>query len=541
MRRLAAAPLRVKITVLLVVLLTVGMGVSSLIAATALRGYLLDRVDEQLQAGSRPFSTITTALPPLDPQQPGSPRPPSRFYIGVFYADGTAGPVLGTPDSQTGSTPRVPSPAQLGPLEGAPFTVGSNAGDELWRANVTRLASGDGWVVVAFPIAEIADTVGRLVLLQIIVGTSVVAVAAAIGYAVVRHSLRPLADMSDVAQEIAAGDLSRRVPDARTSSEVTQLAKSFNVMVDRIEESFEAQSASETQARASEEQMRRFVADASHELRTPLTSIRGFAELAGQGATAPETALARIEAESIRMGVLVDDLLLLARLDQHRPLARASVDLVDIVTSAVEGARVHVPDRTIDLVVADEESWPVIEGDAERLRQVVDNLLVNALRHSDSDAEVSVDVRPAGGGVGIAVANTGAGLPPDVADRVFDRFYQADPARTRSAGGAGLGLPIARAIVEAHGGSIELETDVDRGTTFRVLLPAHRRDAARSGADVGGQVLAGERGASSDEVGRRALEDDLPAIVARTGAEVDDPVGVRHDRLVVLDDDDRRA
>jgi two-component system OmpR family sensor kinase len=288
--------------------------------------------------------------------------------------------------------------------------------------------------------------------------------------------------MSDLAHEIAAGDLSLRVPESGTSTEIDQLAGSFNVMVTRIEESFEAQRLSEMQARESEEQareseerMRQFVADASHELRTPLTTIRGFAELAGEGATQPGTALSRIEDEAIRMGVLVNDLLLLARLDQQRPLEVAPVNALDVVTASVAGARVGAPERSIDVIVSEDHGPPIVLADEQRLRQVLDNLLVNALKHSSPASDVSVAVRTVrtgdGDGVEIAVTNSAPGMSAEVAERVFDRFYQSDPARSRVVGGSGLGLSIATAIVEAHGGRISLDTSVEGGTTFTVSLP----------------------------------------------------------------------
>jgi two-component system OmpR family sensor kinase len=259
-------------------------------------------------------------------------------------------------------------------------------------------------------------------------------------------------------------------------------------MLARIERSFRAQQASEEQARASETRMRRFVADASHELRTPLTSIRGFAELYRQGAAGSpeETArlMQRIESEGSRMGVLVEDLLQLARLDQQRPLTITPVDLAEVAGDAVHDARAVQPDRPINLHLDESLSEvPVVLGDEARLRQVVGNLVTNALVHTPRTAPVTVRIsdEPAagdasadgddGGVVVLQVADQGPGMAPEDAARVFERFYRADPSRARTAGGTGLGLAIVSALVAAHGGTVHLDTAPGRGAAFTVRLP----------------------------------------------------------------------
>jgi two-component system OmpR family sensor kinase len=257
-------------------------------------------------------------------------------------------------------------------------------------------------------------------------------------------------------------------------------------MLSRIEYGFRAQQASEEQARASETRMRRFVADASHELRTPLTSIRGFAELYRQGAVGSpeETArlMQRIESEGARMGVLVEDLLQLARLDQQRPLSITPVDLAEVADDAVHDARAVQPDRPIDLHLDEALSEvPVVLGDEARLRQVVGNLVTNALIHTPPATPVTVTVsdEPAagtadgddGGVVVLRVADQGPGMAPEDAARVFERFYRADPSRVRTAGGTGLGLAIVSALVAAHGGTVHLDTAPGRGAAFTVRLP----------------------------------------------------------------------
>jgi two-component system OmpR family sensor kinase len=381
--------------------------------------------------------------------------------------------ILSTPDSNTGVTPIIPTVGELPLLVGEPFTVGSVEGNEQWRMKVTALASGAGWAVTAFPMADVQATVTRLVLLQFLVGLAVVVVAGAIGYVLVRRSLKPLDDMSATATVIAGGDLTRRVSDDASSTEVHELSTSFNSMVTRIEESFAAQQDSESQARASEERMRRFVADAGHELRTPLTSIRGYAELLEQGAADnPDLALVRIQDEAARMGSLVDDLQLLARLDEQRPLNREAIDVRELVSSAVEAAQSARPDRAIEVMV--EGVDPVVSGEARQLRQVLDNLLSNALRYSPDNAVVEVrvsvtDARPRS--VRVDVIDHGIGLSPDDCSRVFERLYRTDEARSRVYGGSGLGLAIVKSIVEAHGGQVFVTSERGRGSDFCFTIP----------------------------------------------------------------------
>jgi two-component system OmpR family sensor kinase len=257
-----------------------------------------------------------------------------------------------------------------------------------------------------------------------------------------------------------------------------RLSRALNAMLEQVERAFGARAASEARARRSEERMRRFIADASHELRTPLTSIRGFAELHRQGAVTDPSEmselLSRIEDEATRMGLLVDDLLQLARLDQERPLTLAPVDLVDVVGSAVAAAQASAPDREIDVEAAGDGDLSV-SGDEPRLRQVVTNLLDNALAYSPASAPVTVRLGSARRDerdlVSIEVVDRGPGLTAEQSERVFERFYRVDAARSRAQGGTGLGLSIVAAITRAHGGTVEVDSTPGHGTTFRVLLP----------------------------------------------------------------------
>jgi signal transduction histidine kinase len=315
--------------------------------------------------------------------------------------------------------------------------------------------------------------------IEIVVGLIVLGVLGVAGYALVRNSLRPLTDVERTAQAIAAGDLSQRVPVGNDRTEVGRLSTALNGMLSRIEHSFRAQQASEEQARGSEERMRRFVADASHELRTPLTSIRGFAELYRQGAVRTDEdtrrLMQRIESEGARMGLLVEDLLQLARLDQQRPLAITPVDLAEIAGDAVHDARAVQPDRPVALHLDESlTDVPVVLGDEGRLRQVVGNLVTNALTHTPPDARVTVSLAEdaeAPGTVSLRVADTGPGMAAADAQRVFERFYRADSSRNRAGGGTGLGLAIVASLVAAHGGTVELMTAPGRGATFTVRLP----------------------------------------------------------------------
>jgi two-component system, OmpR family, sensor kinase len=295
------------------------------------------------------------------------------------------------------------------------------------------------------------------------VAAGVLVAAGGAGWFLVRRGLRPLDTIAETAGAIAAGDLSQRVPDAEESTEVGRLGLALNAMLGQIEGAF-------AERTASEERLRQFVADASHELRTPLTSIRGYSELFHRGAAErPEDlakAMERIEAEASRMGVLVDDLLLLARLDQGAPLVRDRVDLTELASRSVQDARAADPSRPIDL----HGDGPVmVEGDELRLKQVLDNLLANARVHTPPGTPARVTVSSDGQAV-IEVADEGPGVPPEMAVRIFERFFRSDASRSREKGGAGLGLAIASEIARAHGGELAL-LPTERGAAFRLTLP----------------------------------------------------------------------
>jgi signal transduction histidine kinase len=476
--RLSRVPLRITLVALLVVLVALALVATGAGATAMLRGYLVGQQDAELrtvleQAESN--QSIVSACLAEDAQWL-----PSSTYVACLSPDGAV-TVLGSPPERGEDLPDVrdldeKDRGRDGDRRPArPWTVSSEGGGADWRI-VTADLQGGHTLVVGTDLGRDQAAIGQLVALQVVVGLIVLVVLGIAGYLLVRNSLRPLAGVERTARAIAAGDLSQRVPEGDDRTEVGRLSTALNGMLSRIEQAFRSQQASEAQARGSEDRMRRFVADASHELRTPLTSIRGFAELYRQGAVRTEDdvrrLMGRIEAEGARMGMLVEDLLLLARLDQQRPLTIGPVDLAAIAGDAVHDARAVQPARPIALHL--DESLvdvPVVQGDEARLRQVVGNLLTNALTHTPPDARVTVSIGGDAESVTLRVADDGPGMAPEAAARAFERFYRVDTSRTREAGGTGLGLAIVASLVAAHGGSVDLVTTPGEGATFVVRLP----------------------------------------------------------------------
>lgn len=333
-----------------------------------------------------------------------------------------------------------------------------------YRMLVTRDRDGD-YIVTAASLESVEAAVERLIKMLFLVGTIALAAATMGCWWLIRRGLQPVDRMIDTASAIAAGDLSRRVPNFNPHTELGRLGGALNEMLSQVEDAVRVRA-------ASEDRLRRFIADAAHELRTPLTSLRGYAELYRQGAIPNEegvsNAMGRIEAEGGRMARLVDDMLLLARLDQQRGLETKPVDVVSVVREAVDDFRVVAPDRplTTDLVES-----AVVRGDRLRLRQVIDNFLVNARIHTPPGTPVRVAVARKGNQVEIAIADDGPGIPVEDQNRVFERFWRADPARVRSRGGTGLGLAIVASLVQAHGGAVGVSSEPGHGATFTVRLP----------------------------------------------------------------------
>jgi two-component system OmpR family sensor kinase len=443
--------------------------VTAVLGTTLLRSYLLSRSDAQLRA----FATVASRIAARQQLQPsGSARPqtlPAQFVVEVVSADGkismTGGP-LGAADG-----PRL-SAAQLSDT-GTPFTApaaGTSGGS--WRVMVQRLAGG-GHLVTAYGLGDLDSTVTRLEMADALAGGIAVVLLAGVGLPLVRASLAPLRGIESTAAAIAGGDLSRRIDHPAGNTEVGRLAEALDAMLASIEAAYLARANGEARALRSQERMRRFIADASHELRTPLTSVRGLAEYGlQQGEAADREELLRlmglIAREAGRMGRLVDDLLLLARFDAGRALERRPVDLASIAAEAVQQARIVAPGRPVTLKAAE----PVIvDADPERLRQVIDNLIGNAIQHTPPGTPVAVTVTGEHGSGRLTVADRGPGMTQEQASRVFERFYRADGARTRARGGAGLGLAIAASLAAAHGGKLTVDTQPGRGAAFHLHLP----------------------------------------------------------------------
>jgi two-component system OmpR family sensor kinase len=471
-------PLRITLVALLVTLVALALVATGAGATAMLRGYLVSQQDAELRAVLKQAEnngSIVAACLAEDAQWL-----PSSSFVACLSPDGVV-TVLGSPPERGEDLPDVRDlgdhdhgrDGDGGPAR--PRTVSSGGGGADWRV-VTADLPGGHTLVVGTDLARDQAAIGQLVALQVVVGLIVLVVLGIAGYLLVRNSLRALAGVERTARAIAAGDLSQRVPEGDDRTEVGRLSTALNGMLSRIERAFRAQQASEAQARGSEERMRRFVADASHELRTPLTSIRGFAELYRQGAVRTEDdvrrLMGRIEAEGARMGTLVEDLLLLARLDQQRPLTIGAVDLAAIAGDAVHDARAVQPGRPIALRLEESLSdVPVVQGDEARLRQVVGNLVTNALTHTPPDSRVTVTLDGDADSVVLRVADEGPGMSSEAAGRAFERFYRVDTARTREAGGTGLGLAIVASLVAAHGGTVDLVTAPGEGATFAVRLP----------------------------------------------------------------------
>jgi two-component system OmpR family sensor kinase len=444
--------------------------VTAVLGTTLLRSYLLSRSDAQL----RNFATVASRIVARQRLQPAdsSGRPqtlPTQFLVEVVSADGKIS-MAGGPLGATGG-PRL-SAAQLSET-GIPFTAaGAGTSGGSWRVLV-QPQTGGGHLVVAYSLGDLDSTVTRLEAADALAGGVAIVLLACVGLPLVRASLAPLRKIESTTAAIAGGDLSRRIDHPAGNTEVGRLAEALDVMLASVEAAYLARADGETRARASQERMRRFIADASHELRTPLTSVRGLAEYGlQQGGAADQEELLRlmglIAGEAGRMGRLVDDLLLLARFDAGRPLDRRPVDLASIAAEAVQQARLVAVGWPITLEAAE----PVIvDADAERLRQVIDNLIGNAVQHTPPQTPVTVTVSIAGGSGQLTVADRGPGMTQEQASHVFERFYRTDDARTRARGGAGLGLAIARSLTAAHGGELTVDTKPGEGAAFHLRLP----------------------------------------------------------------------
>jgi two-component system OmpR family sensor kinase len=467
------ASLRARLLAALLALTALGLLLLGGITYVEQRSFELTRIDDQLRGapplvagavGEQGVNAEPRERPEGGPPPGGAPGSglPAGTYGEVRDADGNriASHVF-TYGQDITADPKLPRDIPLGRV----FTVSGENGDEnTYRVYADRLR-GDRIAVVAAPMAEIDQRLNRLLAVESLVIAAVLLVLGLVAWAVVRVGLLPLDRMGHTAGAIAGGDLSQRVESTDPRSEVGRLGIALNAMLDRLEHAFR-------QREASEDRLRRFLADASHELRTPLASIRGYAELFRMGAAREpgdvDKAMRRIEDEAARMGVLVEDLLTLARLDEIAEAPHARVDLGTLAEDAVSDARATAPDREIALA---RDAGTTVLGDAHQLRQVLGNLLRNALVHTPAGTGIEVSVANGDGRVRLKVRDHGPGLPTGDADALFERFWRAEGGRERGRAGAGLGLAIVAAVVDAHGGQVGAANAPGGGAVFSVELP----------------------------------------------------------------------
>ncbi|MEO6628736.1 MAG: HAMP domain-containing sensor histidine kinase [Aquihabitans sp.] len=447
--------------VVAVMLVVVATGVTRITQANLVR-----QVDEQL---TRAVPKLRGPGGPLaDGDDPGGATggQTSSLYVAVVVDDQIRTVIEPGLTMADPVIPALTAEMVVARRDGAAFTVGSLKSDVRFRVQVRTVGRQGRAVAFALPLKDVDDTVQRLIALEALGSLAILGVLALVSLWVLRLGVRPLKQMTASAMAIAEGDLKHRVPDARPGTEAGELGLALNHMLTRIEDAFAARSASEGR-------LRQFVADASHELRTPLTTIRGYTELYRVGGltdpTELDAALHRTEQEAIRMGSLVEDLLHLARMDQGRPMDLTTVNLTALLNDAAQDMRAVEPDRPVSVTASGVVS---VVGDEPRLRQIIANLSANARTHTPRRTAVHLRVRGTEHGAEIEVADDGPGMTADVASRAFERFYRADPARTRETGGSGLGLSIVAAAVAAHGGAVAIDTAPGRGTTVRLVLPA---------------------------------------------------------------------
>jgi len=470
----------------------VALAVADVATYRALKSFLYDQVDQSLESAHGGLEHSGGGGGPRGRSDPG-PRPgdeTARAAPGTFVEirDGAGAVVSSVPAHLPGGQEVKPElPPRIGGLgsrqAGEPtryLTAGAaEAGGPEFRVRVGQLDDG-GQLILGLPLTATEATLHRLLLIELVVTGVALAAAIALGWWLVRAGLRPLGDVKRTAAAIADGEFDRRVPGDIARTEVGDVARALNTMLGRIEGAFAERDATEAELRRSEERLRRFVADASHELRTPLAAVTAYAEMSDRVARDHPEDLERvmggIRSESARMGHLVEDLLLLARLDEGLPLEHRPVELVALVADAATAARAVGPTWPVEL----RAERPVeVVGDATRLRQVVDNLLTNVRAHTPPGTTASITVSD-DDDVLVEVADDGPGLTDEQANRVFERFYRADPSRSRRHGGTGLGLGIVAAIVAAHGGSVDVVSAPGEGTTIRVHLPAGPPDHERA-------------------------------------------------------------
>jgi two-component system, OmpR family, sensor kinase len=473
--------LRARLLVGLVALVAIGLCAAAIVTYEEQRSFLLTRVNQQVADSLLPVSvTLGLIHPGLPKARHVVPRATYGQAPSTFQTSGTYGVLLDTSGKvieihsftygeAAPSPPALPAKLPISQFKSTRrfrmFTVDSKSGSGLRYRAAAFSMPGGRVLVIAVPLREVDQTLQQLILVEVLVGAGVILGLIALGWVVIRLGLRPLERMGRVASEIAHGDLTRRVSPDNQRTEVGRLGSSLNEMLVQIEQAFADRG-------ESEDRLRRFLSDASHELRTPLASIRGYAELFRLGvANEPEElerAMARIEAEATRMGVLVENLLLLARLDELPEMRLVPVDLRELAEHAVQDTRAVAPQREVRLTA--NYAVPVL-ADPEQLHQVLANLTRNAVIHTPAETAIEISLRPEGDRAVLEVRDHGPGLPADAGDRVFDRFWRTEGGRSRGPGGSGLGLAIVKAIVQAHHGEVHAGNASDGGAVFRVTLP----------------------------------------------------------------------
>jgi two-component system OmpR family sensor kinase len=469
--------LKSRLTLGVVFLSAIAFAASGIAANFALQRYLVAQIDNELvsvASGSLTQAQIggierDNDFPQLPATKSGNPvrRIPTATSLTLLGSDGKVSAQIGGDLNGRSMSPYVVAitNAEINSHRGKPFTLDRKGSD--FRVVALPFSNGQGTVVAAKSLDDLDKTMEHLRFIFFLISLVLLLLILIAARSVIRVSLRPLEAVEVTAEEIAQGNLSARLPDANPGTEVGRLVSSLNTMLSRIEKSFSVQT-------QSEDKLRRFVADASHELRTPITAIRGFSELHRQGAVTGEKdtseLIARIENESKRMGSLVEDLLLLARLDQSREMESKPVDINQVVEDAVISARAAGPNHPIKLVIESEEIF--ILGDEVRIHQVVANLLANARAHTPAGTPITVTVKSSDAGVEVSVADEGPGLSEEDQAKIFERFYRADVSRVRTGpDGSGLGLSIVDAVMRAHGGSASVKSKLGEGATFSLSFP----------------------------------------------------------------------
>lgn len=479
--------LRTRLLVALGAVALVALLAADLATYKSLQSFLLTRVDQQLQSAHIPIERYFDGPQNGQPTPVGGPVGNLQSVAPSIFVQllSTSGTVLTTqPYLERGgssSEPKLPATiagfSQAKDPGGEPTTYfdapSATSGGPSFRIRASVLDNGRV-LVLGIPLSDLDATLNRLLIIELAVTGGALALAGLIGWWLVRLGLRPLATIERTAASFAGDEQGHRIPGESPKTEVGRLAGVLNHMLARIENAFAARDATLADLRKSEATLRRFVSDASHELRTPLAAVSAYAELFERGADQRPADLGRvmtgIRAETERMGHLVDDLLLLARMDEGRPLERVQVELVGLSAQAIEAAVTVGPQWPISL----EAGEPVeVVGDPARLRQVLDNLLANVRAHTPAGTSTAVRISRTGTSASIEVQDNGPGIPDETADKLFERFYRVDQSRSRTSGGSGLGLSIVGAIVEAHGGSVSARPAPQGGSVFAVTLPVN--------------------------------------------------------------------